>query len=492
MSESGENGVFPRDDEILKIMYQQNPWWQDKPIPAIKLKEFKRRDFFKLIQNLDDNKILTIIGARQVGKTTMLYQLIEKLRTGIDSKKIFFLSLDDPYLFINQKNFARIFELYSANIIKKPLSDLDDTVYFIFDEIQTLKNWQDILKRWIELGYKIKFIMSGSSSTDILGGTSESLIGRIRIQIVLPLKFLEYVRFKEQSRLDDLLHVTNKQMREGLKLAIQTQDPAPFYDSLVKSATDLAVIKDKLLAYLNEYLIQGGYPEIVTLTNHHQKAEIISKYLELTIYKDIVKTGKIRDPVSLENLFAIIAKESSQIISRQKLSKSLGINRDTLNTYLYLLEGTFLISDAESYSKSAVTRGKSEKKMYINDIGIRNVVAGVFDDHILSDSTELGKIVETVVADHTKRLKFNLDPSSKPSLFYWRSSNEVDIVIDLYQKPLPIEVKFRQTIEESYLKGLRSFIEKFKLKLSIVVTKDYLAKGDSVIFVPAWLYLIMC
>jgi len=492
MSIEEENGVFPRDDELLKILYQQNPWWQDKPIPDIKLKEFKRRDFFKLLQSLDDNKVLTIIGARQVGKTTMLYQLIEKLRGEIDPKKIFFLSLDDPYLFINQKNFARIFDLYSANIIKKPLGELDDTIYFIFDEIQVLKNWQDILKRWIDLGYKIKFIISGSSSTDIVGGTSESLVGRIKIQIVLPLKFLEYVRFKEKSKFDDLLHITNKKMREGLKLAIQSQNPENFYDSLVKSAAELAPIKDNLTAYLNEYLIQGGYPEIVTLDDNYKKAEIISKYLELTIYKDIVKTEKIRDPASLESLFAILAKESSQIMNRQRISKSLGINRDTLNTYLYLLKGSFLISDAEVYTKSAVTRGKSEKKMYVNDIGIRNVIAGVFDDHILSDHTEVGKMIETVVADHTKRLKFNLEPSSKPSLFYWRSSHEVDIIIDLYQKPLPIEVKFRETIEESYLKGLRSFIEKFNCKLSIVVTKNYLARNDSIVFVPAWLFLILC
>lgn len=482
----------PRDDEILRVLYQQNPWWEGKPIPEIKLKEFKRRDFFKLTQNLDNPKILGIIGARQVGKTTMLYQLIEKLKEEIDPRRIFFLSLSDHYLYTNPENMTRIFDLYSTNIIKKPLDELENTVYLIFDEIQELKNWQDILNRWVNLGYKIKFIISGSSSTDIFGGTSESLVGRINIQIVLPMKFLEYVRFNERNQLETLIHTVNMQMRKGLKDSVESQDPEMFYDSVTNAASQLASVKDKLVTYLNQYIIQGGYPEVATIDNQLKKAEVLRDYLHLTLYKDIIRTGKVRDPISLENLFAVLAKESSQIINKQKISKNLGIDRDTLNTYLYLLKETFLISDAEMYSSSRVVRGKNEKKIYVNDIGIRNVIAATFDERILLNYTEVGKMAETVVADHTKRLKFNLDPSSKPFLFYWRKSHEVDLVIELFQKPLPIEVKYRQNIDEGDIKGLKNFNEKFRTKFSIVVSKDLLDRKDSIVFVPAWLYLIMC
>jgi len=481
-----------RDDEILRVLYQQNPWWEKKPIPEIKLKQFKRRDYFKLLKNLDDEKILAIIGARQVGKTTMLYQLIEKLKNEIDSRRIFFLSLDDHYLYANSENMIRIFNLYSTTILKKPLDELKHTVYFIFDEIQVLKDWQHILKRWVDLGYKIKFIISGSSSIDIFGGTSESLIGRIKTQIVLPMKFLEYVRYKRQSDSEQLIHDVNIELRKGLKDSIEKENPELFYKSVTQAASKLSGIQDNLVTYLNEYLIQGGYPELMSIDNQLKKAEILKDYLHLTIYKDIIRTKKVRDPISLENLFTILAKESSQIISRQNISKNLGINRETLNIYLYLLKESFLISESEVYSSSAVVRSRSEKKIYVSDIGLRNVIASTFDDKILTDFSEVGKMAETVIADHTKRLKFNLNPTLKPSLFYWRNTHEVDIVIELFQKPLPIEIKYRQSIENTDLKGLKNFIEKFKPKISIVVTKNLLEMKNSTVFVPAWLYLLMC
>jgi predicted AAA+ superfamily ATPase len=115
-----------------------------------------------------------------------------------------------------------------------------------------------------------------------------------------------------------------------------------------------------------------------------------------------------------------------------------------------------------------------------------------FDEIVLTDATEMGKIVETVVADHTKRLKFNLESGAVPNIFYWHDTYEVDLVIELLQKPLLIEVKYREGVSMEDLKGIVRFNEEFKPPVCIVVTKNQLEIHGNVVFIPLWLYLVMC
>lgn len=490
----GENhGMYdtPDDAELLKILHQQNPWWRDMPIPSKKLPEFRREDYSRLVKEMDNDKITCMIGARQVGKTTMMYQLIEKLKRENDPKRVFFLSLDDQYLSISPENFSRIFDLYSSDVLQKPLNELEDRVYMMFDEIQILKNWQGALKRWVDLGYEIKFVISGSSSSDILGGTSESLVGRIRLQTVLPMKFAEYVRLAEPAH-GQLLCTAAAGMRGGLKTAVESGMSEAFHASVSDAAAKLAGIKDKLMAHLARYMIHGGYPGIAVMDDNSEKAAEIWNYIHLTIYKDAVRTGRIRDPASLEGLLAVLSRESSQVINRNKISKHLGISRDTLGTYMYILKELFLISESKVYSQSRVVRGRSERKIYVSDIGIRNTICSAFDEHALTDSAEVGKMAETIVADHTRRLKAAIEPAPDPALYYWRGSNEVDMVMDICERPLPVEVKYRRHIGDSDLRGIAEFGERFGPKVSVVVSKSHLEARGSTALVPAWLYLLMC
>lgn len=187
------------EDEVLRILYQHNPWWTGRTIPAVKIKPFRRRDYYKIKDRLNDNKILALVGPRQVGKTTLIYQLIQDLLPRINPKEIFFLSLDDPFLSTAPINFGKIFELYATNIIKQPLNELKNRSYVLLDEVQSVRNWEVMLKRFYDLGYNLKFIVTGSSSASIIDGASEALVGRIHPQIVFPMKFIEYLRFKEDK-----------------------------------------------------------------------------------------------------------------------------------------------------------------------------------------------------------------------------------------------------------------------------------------------------
>jgi len=283
------------------------------------------------------------------------------------------------------------------------------------------------------------------------------------------------------------------ELRVALKTAVKENDAATFYSSLRENANLLAEDIDHIRLFLQSYLLKGGYPEVVKTDDLNQTAENLKTYLNLTIYKDIVRTFKIRDPVAFEELIAVLARECSQRVNYSELARTLELKRHTLKSYIYFLKTAFLISESEYYSKSRAKRIRREKKVYVNDPGIRNVAVGMLNDYLLSNAAELGKVVEAIVADHCRRLKFDLEPTSEIQTFYWKNKGyETDILIELYQKSIPIEVKYRDTIDRKDLKGMLEFSEKHKTPFQLVITKEKLDLNTHIIFVPLWLFLLMC
>jgi len=482
--------------ELLRILYAHNPWWMSGEVPPSKAPPFKRRDFYKLSENLDSPKILALVGARRVGKTTLMYQLIEHLLSkGLEPEKILYISLDDPYLKIATiEVLMETLNLYSKYVLKRPLSDLKEQIYIFLDEIQTLKNWENALKRWYDLSYKMKFLVSGSSSVNIMISGAESLVGRLSLQIVLPMKFLEVVRFQmAEEDFERRFNKINWQLRQAFKDAVKNGDVHLFYSALKDSINRLAKDVEYLTLFLHKYLLKGGYPEIVATDDMYKAAENLKTYLNLTIYKDIVRTFKIRDPIAFEDLISVLARECSQRINYSKLARDLGLKRQTLKSYIYFLKTAFLISESEFYSKSRVKRARREKKVYVNDPGIRNAAAGMLDEHLLNNPAEIGKVVEAVVADHCKRLKFNLEPSLETQLFYWKDRGyEVDIVMELFQRVIPIEVKYKDSVDKRDLKGLQEFSRNHKPPFQMVIMREKLDYADDILFIPCWLFLLMC
>jgi len=482
------------ETEILRILYLHNPWWDSGQVPPSKAFPVKRRDFYKLLEELKNPEISAIIGARRVGKTVLMYQLIDYVVSNFGSKRAMYVSLDDPYLKVDVQLLGRIFDLYSKYVLKQPFSDISEPVYIFLDEVQTVEGWELVLKRWFDLGYKMKFFVSGSSSVNILTGGAESLIGRMRLQIVFPLKFLEAIRFRMAAEdFERRFDKVNWRLREAFLKAIEKNDAAIFYPVLVEHANLLAGDIDRVLLFLQDYLLKGGYPEVLKLDSLDAVAETLKTYLNLTIYKDIVRTFKIRDPVAFEELIALLARECGQRMNYSELGRILGLKRHTLKAYIYFLKTAFLISESEYYSRSRAKRVRKERKIYINDPGIINAAAGTLNNYLLSNTAELGKIVEAIVADHCKRLKFALEPAHEVQLFYWKNKGyETDIVFDLHQKPIPIEVKYRDTIDAKDLKGVLRFSEVHKPAFQILITKEKLDIKDNTILMPLWLFLLMC
>ena len=247
--------------------------------------------------------------------------------------------------------------------------------------------------------------------------------------------------------------------------------------------------------HLQQYLLKDGYPELLDNDNLASCRQKLRDYLTLTIYKDLMRVFNLRDPKSLEALMTLVAAETSQRMEYSNLADSLSIKRDTVSKYLDHLERVFLISREEFYSKSRKSSIKKSKKIYFCNVGLRNALTGVLSDSLLKDYQELGKVVETLVHEHSKRLKFCLEPGIEPRLYYWKTNTgeEVDIVLEVAKKPIPIEVKYRDDVPDNILKGFTTFLKsKKKSPFGIVVSRDVLKRREDFIIIPLWLFLLMC
>lgn len=485
---------------VLRALYEQNPWWVSgvvpeefiKPIKTLK-NPFKRRDFFVLRNKLAEKEITAIIGPRQVGKTTILHQLVDFLiqEKKIDPKRVLYFSFDYPRLEPGT-SINDVIDTYATSVLREALQEIRAPIYVFLDEVCRVKGWSKLLKGWYDLKHPIKFVVSHSSSSEVFTGASESLVGRIAPYVMLPLKFVDVVRF-HYGKTGEVINHLSIRARAALAQAIKGGDVEEFFDSLKGVQSALTPYEDSLKALLQMYLLKDGYPGLLDESSLRVCTQKLKDYLSLTLYKDVVQIFGIRDPVVLEELVVLFAAASSSLVEYSALSRTLSTKLDTIKNYLDYLEAVFLISRSEFYSKSRAARIRKRDKVYVTNVGLRNALLGQLEESLLGDITLVGKVVETLVHEHCLRLCFYLaGPPAK--LFYWRTptGNEVDIVIEVSRKLMPIEVTYRADIGEKELRGINEFMKKHKPLFGIIVTRDTFDLRGEIVYIPLWLFLLMC
>lgn len=482
--------IHMEEVEILRILNKYNPWWGNKEIPPSKTSDFKRGDFHVLKNSLDRREIISIIGPRRVGKTIVIHQLIRHLiDSGIESKRIFYLSVDEVELSKGGAELKDIFEIYSKYVIKTPLDELEDIHYFFLDEIQEIPEWEKIMKNWYDFGYKIKFVISGSSSIWISKGTEESLLGRIKSTVMLPLKFSEILRYRKI--LPEDFYLARKLVRDSLLEAIQKEKLSVFKKGLDEFLSTISQKRESIEIELNRYLTVGGYPEFLGEKDYNRIGEAVRDKIKLIFFKDIVRYFKIRNPGVLEDLFKLLSKNSSCHFNLFQTSALLDIQRPTLKSYLKYLTKAYLIKCSPYYSLNRKARIRKQEKFYVLDAGIRNGVINFIDDNLIKDDAEVGKVVEGILFDHLIRLKFNLEPGPEPEIFYWKDKREIDFIIPIKRKPIPVESKFRGKISSEVIQTIDEFIKGNKSPFGIIVTKEDFRIEGNVILIPLWIFLLI-
>lgn len=458
-----------------------NPWWNNEKINEQFLLGRKRKEFENIIEYIDNKRILSIIGPRRVGKSTLIYQTINYLieKQKIDNKRILLFSGDDPSLFFDENDkLSDVLEVYFNEILEESISKLKSRVYIFIDEIHFIKNWQNYLKTYFDRKYNIKFIITGSSSMHLFKDANESLLGRIENIHVLPLTFNQFMNFYMTyiSKTDDILipkfnfNNIDDVMKKLEKI---------YYDQKLKL---------KIQKILKKYMIVGGYPEYFEIKDIEVWQKQLSEdIITRGIYKDILTIYNIKSPEILEKLLYYIASNNSQSFAYSGIASTFGIDTVTTMTYLGYLKQAFLINILENYSNNIAKVIRTNKKLSILDNGIQNSLLKQKD----IDSNMAGHIVESMV-DFDFRL---LCEKENYKQFYYRNKDkeEIDIIIDRNIDIIPIEVKYTNQIENSDLKVINKFIESHKdkginqAKCGIVITKNILKKEGKLYFVPYWL-----
>ncbi len=428
-----------------------NPWRTGRnwDVPGIE------RDVTRELVNwLDEPEILILSGARQVGKTSILYQLIDWLirsgHVGPDGIYYFNLDLGGISEFLEDHgSFLRFLDAGQGR-----------NIFVFIDEVQRLPDPGIFIKALQDLHLPMKFILTGSSSLDIRTRTHEPLTGRKQVFHIEALSFSEYV--KTAPALSSLP-------------ALEPQN----YSVYIGALNDA----------LNDYGLYGGYPATVLTANPEKKIlrlnEIFSSYLE----KDIAGFLKVENIPAFRKLATLLSAQQGGLVNIQELSSTLGLHRETIMRYIHYLEETFVIKRLTPLFSNPRTELSKMPKIYFADAGLRNLAMGSFSD--LRTRADTGKIMEGIVASHVLRNRL-----LSHRVNYWRTKSgaEVDFIISGVKPVQSIEVKSGILKHVTISRGYRSFLSKYSPEKSILLNSTIWSEkeinGYTVEAIPTAVFLL--
>ena len=349
-----------------------------------------------------------IIGARQVGKTTMVKQLVDHIRQ--QQKSVFFLTLEDPTILkaINEhpENIFNFTQLPSSLQKKEKL-------YIVIDEVQYAANPTNFLKLlYDKYAGKVKIIATGSSAFYIDKNFKDSLAGRKQVFELYTLNFEEFLHFKKQDNLINEL----KEMHKRKK-----------YQSLHIQ---------KMNTLFEEYVIYGGYPAVVLASNETNKKILLKELVNSYMKKDALEAG-IKDSMKFFQLAMLLAAQTGSLVNQHELSNTLGLSVGAIDNYLYILQKTFIVHLLSPKFGSLRKELTKMPKVYFNDTGLRNTLLNNFSR--MNDRMDKGELLENYVYTRLRKLY------GSDALRYWRTAdgNEVDFVVEqTINKGKAFEVKY--------------------------------------------------
>ncbi len=247
-----------------------NPWWSGDTF-NLAIPKFRREVFKRAIKHIEATHELALLinGPRRVGKTTLLNQIIRYLieEKKVTASRILFFSLDDPVVQqLPSRDQGILFEMileHWSSVIGTPLRSSEHILYCFLDEVQRLPRWELYLKRYIDLHYPIRFVISGSASHTIFRKSLESLLGRIS-------DISEWVRYhypQHQPLLEKISNVT-----------VDMSDVIAVHNFLHQVRREISDQESLNLwnGYADRYVTMGGFPQLWTLGAIAERAEFVN------------------------------------------------------------------------------------------------------------------------------------------------------------------------------------------------------------------------
>ncbi|MCK4252674.1 ATP-binding protein [candidate division WOR-3 bacterium] len=433
----------------------------------------------QIIKWIPEKEALILLGSRQVGKTSLLYLLIRYLAVnkGIAEKDIFYLDLEriDNLELLNAGVDRLLDYIYEQSPEPREISGSgqspENSRKFVFiDEIQYLDNPTNILKLLVDHhSDRIKIFATGSSALTIKKKFKDSLVGRKITFEVYSLDFREYLLFKNERELKDL---------------IDKHSPVPRFSgtghsdfSQLKPISDIS--HQKLIKHYFEYALFGGYPAVAMLNEHAKKKKYLEDIYNSYIRKDINAIFSLENITAFNKIVKLLSLNIGNLINAQDISKEIGIARQTVEKYFSILESTYVCRFISPYFTNKKKEIVKMPKVYFYDIGLRNRI--INDFRKIDERVDAGALIENVVFKNLLKRAETVE-----NIKFWRLKygSEVDFVID-EENILPLEVKLKET--DNLPAGMVSFSRKYKSKTAVVANKKTLKQKNGFTFVPFYL-----
>lgn len=374
----------------------------------------------QILKQFDNELTIVIVGMRRVGKTYLLYDLFDQIKT----KNKIFLDLEKPEnrQIFNEENFEAIInnlKILGINLKEKKPGEKNisqEKAWIFLDEIQYLKKIPTIIK-YLTDHYQIKFIVTGSSSFYLKNLFSESLAGRKIIFTLSPLDFGEFLLFRGK---------TNVPKASSLKelVLFNTKMVYSLYQPLFE-----------------EYLTTGGFPQAVLTDDKEKRKSLLFEIINSYIFIDIKTLANFKEIENLEKLIYLLPSRISQKLEISKLASEIGVSRETIKNYLFFLENTFIIKRIKPFSLNPDREISTTPKLYFIDIGLAQALAFISE----------GQILENIVFSHLSKNFYHINYYQK------KSGLEIDFVVD---KKIAIEVKnFADQSDYRKLKKMADFLK---------------------------------
>ncbi len=424
------------------------------------MKYIKRILFDEIKKWIGRREIIAIRGPRQSGKTTLLKMLSEWIiaEKKVDPKHVIYVTFEDRE---ELDSFSQNPKDFTARHISGPGKH-----YLLIDEAQYCKDLGQKLKLVYDLFDDLKIIITGSSSLELKNQTGKFLVGRLLEFELMPLTFYEYLSHADIG-LAEMYHQWNEKIISSVSVGKALS---------VKKAAE--IFNDELLKHLNNFMKFGGYPAVVAARNEEEKVILLKNLINTYLDRDILSFLQITDTIKFRKLMTLLAASDGSLIKIEKFANEIGSYFVELTKLLDALEQTYVIRRIGPYYKNKVTELRKAQKTYFVDTGLRNLLVENFSG--LEKRPDAGALVENFVLNE-------LYPYC--TLRFWRTTmkSEVDFVAE-HKQPLPIDVKFQHYSKPELTKSMYGFLDAYKPKECIVITKDFWGErrvaGSKITFVP--------
>ncbi|GAO30650.1 ATP-binding protein [Geofilum rubicundum] len=326
--------------------------------------EYLVRDISKnIIKKLQPNKVVIVFGARRVGKTVLVKEILERIEEPVLTLNGEDINVHDKLAIRSVENYRQILGSYKLLYI---------------DEAQKIPEIGLKLKLMVDEIEGLKIIISGSSSFDIYKDAGEPLTGRKYSFNLFALSENEY------SQIENSISKVDK---------------------------------------IRERMIFGNYPELLHIPDKEDKIDYLNEMVSSYLLKDILVYEHIRNSQKIFNLLRLIAFQIGGEVSLQELGNQLGISKNTVEKYLDLLSKVFILHKVEGYSRNLRKEITKNARWYFLDNGIRNAVIANFNP--IESRNDIGALWENYMI--SERLKYQEYKRLSSNNYFWRTYEQQEI-----------------------------------------------------------------